>query len=272
MTIADTNERNILLTVAYDGSGFHGWQRQRNGVRTVQGVLEERLTRVCGEPVALEGTSRTDAGVHALGQRVTWRGCSGIPTKRIPGAVNNSLDDIIVLSAEERPEDFHARFSATGKTYVYKYAVRPPLPVFVRNYACLLAAGLNTDRIAEAVKYLIGTYDFASFQAAGGTPRETTVRTIFGADVRQGTGRDPAGNTYETVEIEVTGDGFLYNMVRIIAGTLAAVGTGDFTPEEIAVIIEKKDRAFAGPTAPPQGLYLKEVYFEDFEGFEGMRI
>ena len=140
--------------------------------------------------------------------------------------------------------------------------VLTPTSVFIRNYACLLAERLNTDKITEAAKYLAGTQDFASFQAAGGTPRETTVRTIFGVNIREGSDKDPAGNTYETLEIEVTGDGFLYNMVRIIAGTLAEVGTGAIQPNEMQEIIAAKNRGTAGPTAPPQGLYLREVYFD----------
>ena len=263
-------EKNILLKIAYDGSGFHGWQRQAEGVRTVQGTLEERLSQLCGVPVQLEGTSRTDAGVHALGQCATLRGNFGIPTERIPTAANNLLAGVVILNAEEKPNDFHARFSATGKKYTYKYAILPaihvltPTSVFIRNYACLLAERPNTDKITEAAKYLVGTQDFASFQAAGGTPRETTIRTITSVNIREGSNKDPAGNVYETLEIEVTGDGFLYNMVRIIAGTLAAVGTGAILPGEMEKIIGGKNRAMAGPTAPPQGLYLKEVYFDKF--------
>ena len=220
------------------------------------------MGQVCGVPVSLEGTSRTDAGVHALGQCATFRGAFGIPTDRIKIAVNNLLSDVIVLSAEEKPEGFHARFSAAGKTYQYRFAISPPVPVFLRNYAYLLNDKPNISIMSEAAKRLEGAHDFAGFQAAGGTPRETTVRTIYKINILEKTGIDPAGNKYETVEIEVTGDGFLYNMVRIIAGTLAAAGYGKLTPYDIEGIIDSKDRTKAGLTAPPQGLYLKEVYFE----------
>jgi len=252
---------NILLKLAYDGSGFHGWQKQP-GVRTVQGELEEKLDAVLRSPVFLEGTSRTDAGVHALGQCATLRGEFGIPTDRIPVAVNSLLSDVCILSAEEKPEGFHARFDAVGKTYAYRFAVSPPNEIFLRNYTCLLAKSPNIDNMTEAAKYLEGTHDFACFQAAGGTERESTVRTIFAVRITQATCTDPAGVSYEAVEAEVTGDGFLYNMVRIIAGTLTCAGFGKIAPKEICSIIEEKNRALAGPTAPPGGLYLKEVFFE----------
>ena len=249
------------MRIAYDGSRFHGWQKQP-GKRTVQGVLEEALERVCAVPVSLEGTSRTDAGVHALGQCATLRGNFGIPVERIPFAANNLLADAMILGAEEKPEGFHARFSAAGKTYVYRFAIAPPHPVFLRNYASLLANAPNTGNMVEAAKYMEGTHDFACFQAAGGTPRETTVRTVFAVRVREGMGTDPGGNSYDTIEAEVTGDGFLYNMVRIMAGTLADVGFGKLAPNDVNRMIASKDRKEAGPTAPPQGLYLREVYFD----------
>ena len=275
---------NLLLKISYDGTNFHGWQRQP-GQRTVQGLLEEKLETLLRAPVALEGSSRTDAGVHALGQCATLRGDFKIPAARIPAALNNLLTDVCILSAEEKPEEFHARFSAIGKTYLYRFAVTPaltppPTPaltpspaltqasaltstkIFLRNHAHLLAKRPNPDNMAEAAKLIEGTQDFACFQAAGGTPRETTVRTIFRIDVQNNTRTDLAGNSYEAIEIEITGDGFLYNMVRIIAGTLAEIGAGKLAPRDIIDIINSKDRSRAGPTAPPQGLYLKEVYFD----------
>ena len=253
--------KNILFKIAYDGSGFHGWQKQP-GVRTVQGVLEETLGSVLRAPVVLEGTSRTDAGVHALGQCASLRGDFAIPADRIPIAVNNLLSDVRILSSEEKPDGFHARFDAVGKTYTYRFAVSPQHEIFLRNYACLLAKSPNIDNMSEAAKYMEGRHDFAGFQAAGGTPRDSTIRTIFDARVTGGTGTDPAGTAYETIEVEVTGDGFLYNMVRIISGTLIEAGSGRIAPKEIANILSAKDRGRAGPTAPPQGLYLKEVYYD----------
>ena len=264
--------RNILLTIAYDGSGFHGWQRQPRA-RTVQGILEEALERITGGPVNLEGTSRTDAGVHAFGQRATLKGCFGIPAERLPTALNNILDDISVLAAEEKPENFHARFSAKGKTYIYRFAVAPSAEgaVFLRDYACILKDKPNASMMSEAAKYIEGTHDFTCFQASGGVPRKTTIRTVFDMGIGETKKNDIAGNTYEEVEISITGDGFLYNMVRIIAGTLADVGFEKIRPGEIESIIASRDRARAGATAPPQGLYLAEVHFDetDFRSMPG---
>ena len=253
---------NILLKIAYDGSGFHGWQKQP-GVRTVQGVLEEKLETILRLPLLLEGASRTDAGVHALGQCATLRGDFSIPADRIPVALNNIVSDVRILSAEEKPEDFHARFSAAGKTYTYRFAISPEKNIFLRNYAWLLAKSPNIDKMSEAAKYMTGTHDFACFQATGSTERDSTVRTIYSVQIISGTGTDPAGTVYKTIETEVTGNGFLYNMVRIISGTLLEAGFGRIEPKEIANIISAKDRAGAGPTAPPQGLFLKEVYYGD---------
>ena len=250
-----------MLKIAYDGSAFHGWQRQP-GQRTVQGVLEDALARITGAPASLEGTSRTDAGVHAKGQCATLRGDFGIPTERIPTAANNLLSDVTVLDAEEKPEDFHARFSSVGKTYTYRFAIAPYMTIFLRNYACLLAKPPNIGKMVEAAKRIEGTHDFACFQAAGGAPRETTVRTVFGISVDGFAETDSAGNAYDGILARVTGDGFLYNMVRIIAGTLADAGYGRVSPEDIERAIDSKSRAQAGPTAPPQGLCLEEVYFD----------
>jgi tRNA pseudouridine38-40 synthase len=253
--------KNILLKIAYDGSSFHGWQSQP-GLRTVQGDIEEALEIIVGAPVRIEGTSRTDAGVHAIGQCATLRGEFAIPTNRIPIAVNNLLKDVMIISAEEKPENFHARYDAAAKTYIYRFAIAPPASIFASKYACILAKSPNTGNMSEAAKYIEGTHDFAAFQATGGTPRETTVRTIFNITIDENTITSVAGNYYNEIELSITGDGFLYNMVRIIAGTLADVGFGKITPQEIESIIASKDRARAGATAPPQGLYLKEVFFK----------
>ena len=260
---------NILLKIAYDGSRFHGWQRQPE-LRTVQGVLEETLGNLTGAPVQLEGTSRTDAKVHALCQCATLRGEFGIPLDKLPLAANNLLTDITILSAEEKPEDFHARFSAEGKTYMYRFAVLPEVTAFIHDYVYILAKRPNIVNMVEAAEKIVGTRDFACFQAAGGAPRETTVRTVFGASVREEKRTDPAGNEYDAIELEVTGDGFLYNMVRIISGTLADVGFGRIAAGDIKDIIESKDRSRAGCTAPPQGLYLKKVYYDKEEIIKNM--
>ena len=254
--------KNILLTIEYDGSEFHGWQRQPEE-RTVQGTLEEALEKLLGEEVSVNGTSRTDAGVHALGQCCSFSGDFGIPTENIKGALNNLLSDgktisgslpgaIIVLDCKEVPEGFHARFNCTKKTYIYKISTGEA-NAFDRKYKYFVPGKLDIKAMGKAAGYIVGTHDFACFQSAGGTPRETTVRTVFDLkiDIEK-----------EDVNIEITGDGFLYNMVRIIVGTLVEVGQGRRSPESVKEAIEAMDRSLAGHTAPAEGLYLSGIYFE----------
>lgn len=254
-------ERNVLLTIEYDGSGFHGWQRQPE-VRTVQGELERVLTRVCGVPIDINGTSRTDAGVHALGQRASFKGDFGIPTDRLMLAANNLLaggmnsqrgvGDVRIIAAEEVPDDFHARFSSRGKMYRYIIRNCPDVDIFQRNYCYQVRKPLDIEAMTKAAAYIEGTHDFKCFQAAGGQEKETTVRTIHSLNIRCESGN---------VIIEVSGDGFLYNMVRIIVGTLTEVGLGKKRPEDVRNIIESRDRQKAGHTAPAEGLYLVEIYY-----------
>lgn len=257
-------ERNLLLTIEYDGSGFSGWQRQP-GLRTVQGELERALSKVCGCEITINGTSRTDAGVHALGQRASFKGEFGIPTARIKLVANNLLaggqnsqrgvSDVRITEVREMPLEFHARFDSKGKTYRYVILNTEEPDIFRRNYCCQVRKPLDTDRMRKAAAHIEGTHDFRCFQAAGGNERLTTVRTIHRVDIHR---------ENENVIIEVTGDGFLYNMVRIIAGTLIEVGLGKKLPEEIPGIIEGKDRQKAGYTAPAEGLYLVRIFYENF--------
>lgn len=173
-------ERNILLTIEYDGTNFCGWQRQP-GLRTVQGQLEQALTKVCGKEITLNGTSRTDAGVHALGQRASFRGEFGIPTDRIMLAVNNLLcggmnvrgkcADVCIRDVREMPADFHARFDSKGKKYRYIIRNSGEMDVFARNYCYQVKSPLNLAAMQEAAALIVGTHDFACFQAAGGNPR-----------------------------------------------------------------------------------------------------
>ena len=261
-------ERNILLTIEYDGTLFYGWQRQPE-VRTVQGELENVLSKVCGTEIQLNGTSRTDAGVHALGQRASFKVKSGIPTDRIRMAVNNMLSggkqsrnkcsDVRITEVREVPEDFHARFCSKGKKYRYLIRNEEEPDIFERNYSYHVKEPLDLERMNRAAEYIKGTHDFACFQSAGGNPRETTVRTVYSLDVfREDNGK---------IAIEISGDGFLYNMVRIIAGTLVETGKGKREPEEMKAVIESADRQKAGHTAPPEGLYLVEVYYDESEAF-----
>lgn len=264
-------ERNILLTIEYDGTNFSGWQRQP-GVRTVQGELEQVLSKVCAAEIRLNGTSRTDAGVHALGQRASFKGEFGIPTDRIMVAVNNLLcaamnhrakiSDVRLCDVREMPESFHARFDAKGKKYRYVIKNSQAIDVFARNYCYQVKSPLDVNAMETAAALIVGTHDFACFQAAGGSLRETTVRTVYSLEVF----RDGEQN----VVIEITGDGFLYNMVRIITGTLVEVGLGKKKPQEISAIIASKDRQKAGHTAPPEGLYLVEVYYKDLHEREAL--
>lgn len=257
-------ERNILLTIAYDGTNFCGWQRQPD-VRTVQGVLEEALAKVCCGQVRVSGTSRTDAGVHALGQRASVTGDFGIPTDRLARAVNNLLSagqtyrtkssDVRILEAREMEKGFHARFDSKGKRYRYVIRNTPETDLFSRNYAYHVREPLDVEKMREAAAFITGTHDFACFQSSGGTPRETTVRTVYDLQVRP----ERDGEIW----IEISGDGFLYNMVRIIAGTLTEVGLGKKSPADIPLILAEGRRQLAGHTAPAEGLYLVEVFYED---------
>ena len=257
-------ERNILLTIEYDGSGFSGWQRQP-AARTVQGELERVLSKICACDISINGTSRTDAGVHALGQRASFKGDFGIPTDRIMRAVNNLLaggqnsqnavGDVRITEVREMPMDFHARFDSKGKTYRYVISNGEEPDIFRRNYCCHVAKPLDLAEMKRAAEQIVGTHDFRCFQGAGGNERLTTIRTIHKLDIYKGA---------KDVIIEVTGDGFLYNMVRIIAGTLIEVGLGKKSPEDIPKIMESKDRQRAGHTAPAGGLYLVKIFYENF--------
>lgn len=245
--------RNLLLTIEYDGSEFHGWQIQPN-YKTVQGTMEKALSKLFRVPVELSGTSRTDAGVHAIGQRATFSGEFGIPTERIQFAANNMLPGSIHISkVQEVPPRFHARFDAKAKTYRYVIHNTQHRNVFDRKYCFYVGPTLDVEAMKEAATHFVGTHDFKSCQSTGGREKASTVRTISDLQVNQ---------TDERITIDVTGDGFLYNMVRIIVGTLVEVGLGRKNPAQIDEILRSKDRARAGRTAPPQGLYLIRVFFK----------
>ena len=271
--------KNVLLTIKYDGTPFCGWQRQPN-VATVQGEVERVLSILCAQPVEINGTSRTDGGVHAYGQQASFSGDFAIPVENIKRAANNLLDPAVeITEVMEVPEEFHARFDSKGKTYEYVIMNSRDRDPFMRNYCYFVDKQLDIEKMKRALKYIEGTHDFQCFQAAGGELRETTVRTIFqlGLAVENVPGQDsqymktrvPGATLCEDerwfepkkLTVSVTGDGFLYNMVRIIVGTLVDVGLGRIDPEQLPEIIEGKDRTKAGHTAPPQGLYLKEIYF-----------
>ena len=253
---------NVLIKIEYDGTNFSGWQIQPTA-RTVQGEIEHVLKYIAGEDVHIHGTSRTDAGVHALGQCATFEWNSNMPVEKLPEVMNRRFGaggegrsgapgDIRIISAEVADDEFHARYSCKGKTY--RYIIDKTGDIFRRNTSFQYPAAneLDTEKMREAAEHIVGTHDFKCFETAGGTPRESTVRTVSSLEITE---------DEERIVIEITGDGFLYNMVRIIVGTLVEVGIGKRSADSVEAAIESRDRSNSGFTAPPQGLYLKEIYF-----------
>jgi tRNA pseudouridine38-40 synthase len=249
--------RTLKLTVAYDGAGYVGWQRQAEGT-SIQGVLEEAIARVEGHEVTLTGAGRTDAGVHAIGQVASVRVQSAIACDNYVRALNVSLPpDIRVRRVEDAPESFHARFDARHKTYRYRILNAPIASPFEARYAWHVTFPLDVDTMRTALAFSIGEHDFATFQGTGSTVRDT-IRTIERADIADATTEE--GDRVLTVT--VTGTGFLRHMVRNIVGTLVEVGRGRWPADEFARLMAAKDRAEAGRTAPPQGLFLVSVTYE----------
>ena len=243
----------VRLDVSYDGTDFHGFARQP-GLRTVQGTLEEVLTRLLSTPIEVHGSGRTDAGVHARAQVVHFAQESGPPPDRYPKVLARMLPrDIVVVSGCEAPPGFHARFSAVRKTYRYTLQRATVEDVFTRRYAWHVPESLDLVRMSDAAKHLIGKHDFTSFCAAA-TPTENKIRTIFDLYLQE------RGSYLDFI---CTGSGFLQNMVRIIAGTLVDVGLGKMTPEDVLVSLHARDRRSAGRTAPPSGLTLWSVEYSE---------
>lgn len=258
------------MTIEYDGTNFCGWQRQPNQ-RSVQGELEGALSKVSAQPIQINGASRTDAGVHAYGQRANFKADFAIPVDRIQLAVNNLLSNsgIRIRETKEVSLDFHARYNAVGKKYIYRIRNSNEPCIFERNNVYNITKPLNLKFMKEAAKDIVGTHDFKCFQAAGGKELETTVRTILGLKLYEEELESRHGDCMEKeIIVEILGDGFLYNMVRIMIGTLVGVGLGKLDPTQIPRIIESKNRQMAGHTAPPQGLYLAEVYYNKEEMYE----
>ncbi len=246
------NMRNIKLTIEYDGTAYHGWQSQINAT-AVQDIVTNAVYSLIGEVCSLNGSSRTDAGVHALGQVCNFFTESSIPADKFAFALNTLLpEDVVIRKSEEVSPDFHARFSAKGKKYQYIIFNSPFPSALLRHRAYHVFYPLEIDAMRQAARHFIGTHDFAAFSAIGGSVK-TTVRTITQAAVE----RDG-----ELIKLCVAGDGFLYNMVRIIAGTLIEVGFGKLKPDAIPGIIAGIDRRKAGRTAPAHGLYLMEIYYQ----------
>jgi tRNA pseudouridine38-40 synthase len=249
--------RSIKLTLAYDGSDFAGWQAQP-AHRTVQVVLEGAIQAVTGEALRIEGSGRTDAGVHALAQVASFATASRLAADVLGRAINAHLpEDVVVLSAEEEAAGFHARRDARGKCYRYAIEDGPPANLFSRRYAWQLRERLDAEAMDRAARHLAGKHDFASFQTSG-SERASTVRTVRRIEIaRRG------GPIRDRLEIEIEADGFLYNMVRNIVGTLVRVGQGDRPESSIGEVLASRDRRAAGMTAPAHGLFLVSVDYNE---------
>lgn len=238
--------KRVKLTIAYDGTNYCGWQVQPNGI-TVEEVLNRELSRLLQEEIHVIGASRTDSGVHALGNVAVFDTDARIPAEKISFALNRSLpDDIVVQKSEEVPQDFHPRYCDSTKTYEYCIWNATFVQPVNRLYTYHVHDALDVEAMQRAARYIYGEHDFASFCSVGAQV-QTTVRTVYSVDVIK---------KNELITIRVTGAGFLYNMVRIIAGTLLQVGTGAKSPEWVKEVLEAKDRNQAGPTAPAHGLTL----------------
>ena len=249
--------KRIKLVTAYDGTNYHGSQIQNNG-ETIEGVLKMELSSLLKEDIQSIGASRTDAGVHARGNVFVFDTESRIPPEKFTYALNARLpEDIRIQYSEEVPLTFHPRHQDTVKTYEYRVLNRKlPLPEY-RLHTHFTYEALNIEKMQQACKFFIGEYDFASFCAAG-SQVESTVREIYDLHVKK---------EGDLITISVTGNGFLYNMVRIIAGTLLKVGSGQFAPEDMEGIIQGRDRSLAGPTAPAKGLTLIEIRYPNYQKY-----
>ncbi len=242
---------NIRLDLQYDGTNYHGWQIQPRDI-TVQSVLMRAVAEVTSRRANIIGCGRTDAKVHALHYVCNFDIDTTVPIERMPHALNAHLpDDIVIRSASIVPDDFRANQSAVKKTYLYRILNTEMPDAFLRNYAWHFKYPLDFEKMRAGAKAFLGEHDFIGFAAAGFTVK-TTVRTIYSLDLRKN------GNM---IEMEICGNGFLYNMVRIIAGTLAYMGNGRIDYRDADAVVASRDRNRAGITAPPQGLFLKEVFY-----------
>ena len=243
--------RNIKLLIEYDGKGFNGWQKQPNKLN-IQGEIERAIGEITGEKIDLIASGRTDAGVNAIGQVANFKTKSLIPAEKFPYAINSKLKkSIVIKSAEEVPERFHSRYSVKEKTYRYTINNSEQGTAIYRDMEYHFPIKLNVEKMIKAIKYFEGEHDFSGFKASG-TSSKSSVRTIY---------RTKLWKENDRIYIEITGNGFLYNMIRIIAGTLLDVGQGKIKPEEITDIINSKDRKRAGRTLPANGLCLMEVKY-----------
>ena len=243
---------NVKLTIQYDGTRYDGWQRQGNTDNTLQGRLEGVLSRMVGSPVEIQGAGRTDAGVHARGQVASVHLPEGYTPQEVQDYLNRYLpEDVAVVDVEQVGERFHARLSAKGKEYRYHIRMGTVPDVFARKYQYRVEEPLDVEAMGKAAGYLTGKHDFRSF-CGNRRFKKSTVREVFHIGI------EVCGNDLTLV---YRGDGFLYNMVRILTGTLLEVGLGQRTPQSMVEVLEAKERTAAGKTAPAQGLVLQEVFY-----------
>ena len=249
---------NYKMILQYEGTRFDGWQKQKNTERTVQGKLEQVLSRLAGQEVEVQGAGRTDAGVHALGQTASFRLDTELKDGELKEYLNRYLpENIAVLELEQAPSRFHARLNACWKAYRYQLSYGEKKPVFDRRLVYRLEQEPDFEAMRRAARFLVGTHDFRAF-CANKHMKKSTVRTVYDIRIEFGekTGRS---------SILFCGDGFLYHMVRILTGTLLEVGFGKRKAEEMEKILEDRDRAKAGFTAPPEGLFLEKVSYDKWE-------
>lgn len=240
---------NIKILIEYEGTNFSGWQKQP-GLSTIQGEIENALQIISGKQIQVFASGRTDAGVHALAQVANFAFDTKIPAQRIKNALNHYLpDEIRVLVSEEVEEGFHARFTAKRKTYLYRIQTGGVKRPFERNISYYVRGDLDLDKMRTAAEFFVGEHDFSAFKSEGSSA-QNFVRNIYSLTITK---------NHDVIEIEITGNGFLYNMVRIIAGTLIEIGKGK--SYNISKILASKDREEAGPTAPARGLFLKRVEY-----------
>jgi tRNA pseudouridine38-40 synthase len=244
--------RNWKLTIAYEGTRYAGFQKQVGAIPTIQSKLETAIYTITGDVPKLTGAGRTDAGVHARGQVVNFFSGAKLQPEQWLKALNSRLpEDLAITAVSEALPDFNARFSAKSKTYSYRIYTDRVRPIFNRNFVYYYKHQLNWDMMRRAADFLAGAHDFRSFQAAGSSVK-TTVRTVNFCSLQR---------VDSEIGIEINADGFLYHMVRNIAGTLILVGCGKIAVDDFQKIIACKDRNYAGPTAPAQGLCLEEVFY-----------
>lgn len=243
--------KNVKLVIEYDGTLYSGWQKQKNAL-TIQEVIERVLYSVTGEKINILGSSRTDAGVHARGFVGNFFTSSNIPSEKFKDVLNGRLpNDIVIQESKEVAMDFHSRYCSKGKTYSYTVLNRPQRSAIGRNYSFYYRKKLDIDAIKEAMPLIIGTHDFSAFKSTGGSAK-TDIRTISNFEIA-------TKNDY--LIFYITGNGFLYNMVRIIMGTIIQVGLGKIESQSVKDIILSKDRNMAGPCLPANGLCLEKVYY-----------